>query len=316
MINVVDTKALGIIDPMGTKLTLDYKPGNNTKTARYRVHKNKLILYISNTLINQFFMKGDEKEHCAKRVFETYMTGNYWSKSTAAMDKGSYFETKSIGGGAGGSKVLSLPLGRGGKLSVDQQRIDGQVAKFKMLVDEYKIVLSDDDSNIQVKGMTRFIQNDWLDVEVFVTGEADFISPIDNYKGRKFGNTVIDLKLTKDMTSTFGPFAWGNLEFINTQQATIYHLVFDLPFAYWLFDYKPKGPENKLIFVNHDVNHPNAAIANKAKYRLSSTKEVIRKTVNEIAHNFIKGWEANPKSELCRGCPVENCLERNRMEEI
>ena len=46
MISTVDVEGLGLVDPMGTKLTLDYKPGNNTKTARYRIHKNKLILYI------------------------------------------------------------------------------------------------------------------------------------------------------------------------------------------------------------------------------------------------------------------------------
>ena len=316
MINTIDVKGLGIVDPMGTELTMDYKPSNNEKKARYRVHKNKLILYISNTLINQFFNRGDEKEYCAKRVFETYMTGNFWMKPTDAMNAGSYFETKCIGGGAGGSKVLTMPPGRGGKISVAQKRIDGQVAQFKMLVDEYGMILSDDGSNIQVKGMKHFQQNEWLDVEVFITGEADFISPIGNYRGKSFDNTIIDLKLTKDLTSTYGPFAWGNLEFINTQQGTMYHLIFDLPFAFWLFDYKPKGPENKLIFVNHDVNHSNPAVANKAKYRLSSTKEVIRKTANEICHNFIKGWEANPKSELCRGCPVVGCKERNIMEEI
>jgi hypothetical protein len=316
MVNTIDVVGNNIIDPLGVELTNDYAPGNNSNKPRYRVSGNRLVIYISNTLINQFFDRGTEKNYCPKRVFEEYMVGRWKKAATDAMNKGSYFETKCIGSGAGGSKVLTLPPGRGGKISVGQQRIDGQVAKFKMLCDEYGILIQEDFGNTQVKEKKIFDQTDWLDIVVFLTGEADFISPIDNYRGHKFPMACIDLKLTGDLTSTFGPYSWGNLDFINTQQGTIYHMLFEMPFFFWVFDYKAKGPENKLIPVNHDINHANPQLASKAKYRLSSTREVIRKTTNEVAHNFIKGWPAKPEPKLCSGCPVMNCNERNNLEEI
>jgi hypothetical protein len=315
-INTVDVQKLGLVDPLGIELTNDYAPGNNSKNPRYRVSGNRLVIYLSNTLINQFFERGTEKEYCPKRVFEEYMVGNWKKEPSKAMNQGSYFETKCIGGGAGGSKVLTLPPGRGGKMSVVHKRIDEQVAKFKMLCDEYGITISDDFSNTQIKEKKLVEQSDWLDVVVFLTGEADIISPIESYKGHSFDMTVIDLKLTGDLTSTFGKYAWGNLHFINTQQGTIYHMLFDMPFFFWVFDHKPKGLENRLIPVNHNINHPNPELASKAKYRLASTREVIRKTTTEVAQNFIKGWPATPTPTLCTGCPVLDCKDRNLLEEI
>jgi len=316
MINTINVKDNNIVDPLGTELTNDYAPGNNSNQPRFRVSGNRLVLYISNTLINQFFEKGNEKNHCPWRIYQEYMIGKWKKPPTNAMNRGSYFETRTLGGGAGGSKVLTLPPGRGGKISVGQQRIDQQVIKFKRLCEEYDITVSDDFSNTQIKEKNIFEQDDWLDIVVFLTGEADLISPIGNYKGRSFDMACIDLKLTADLTSTYGPYAWGNLEFINTQQGTIYHLLFDMPFFYWVFDHKAKGPENKLIYVNHDPNHKDPRLASKAKYRLSSTREVIRKTTTEIAHNFIKGWPTKPDSDLCSGCPVLDCKSRNILNEI
>jgi len=314
--NIVNINELGLTDPIGKQLSLDYRPGNNTNLPRFRIHKEKLILYISNTLINQFFEKGNEILYCPKRVFKTYIMNEIRNKPTLPMLKGSYFETFALGGGAGGNKVLTLPLNLNGSKTKDQQRIDDQIAAFRILKDKYDMIISDDFSNTQISGMKHFEQSNWLDVEVFLTGEADWITPIGNYKEHSFGNTIVDLKLTKDLTSTFGKYAWGNLEFINTQQGTMYNFIFELPFAFWVFDYKPKGPENKLIFVNHDTEHPNQRIATKAKYRISSTKEVINKTITEICHNFINGWKTNPKSELCTGCPILDCKDKNTLNEI
>lgn len=315
-INTVDVQGLNLVDPLGVPLTGDYQPGNNTSKPRFRVHNNKLILYISNTLINQFFQKGNEKEYCPRRVFESSILNKYRTPPSLAMLKGSYFETKCIGGGAGDSKVDHLPLTLKGKITKDQERIDQQVVVFKMLCEEYGIIISDDKSNIQIKEMKHYAQSNWLDIEVFITGESDIISPINNYKGFSFDNSIIDLKLTGDLTSTWGDFAWSPKEFINTQQLTVYHLLFDMPTFFWVFDYKAKGPEHMLLPVNHDTNHKNPNLANKAKYRISSTHEVIRKTINEIAHNFIEGWVEKPNTTNCDKCPVPHCAKRNMLNEL
>ena len=315
MINIVDVKALGLVDPLGTPLTADYAPSNNTKMPRYRIHNNKLVLYISNTLINKFFERGESIEKCYREIFETVMTSNYKKPPTQPMIKGSYFETKAIGGGAGGSSVDDLPRIRGGKMSADHKRINEQVVQFKILSEEYGVILSDDSSNVQVKGMKHYPQDHWVDVEVFLTGEADFISPIE-FHGHKFPMAIVDLKLTKDLTSTFGKYSWANKQFINTQQGTIYHLLFDLPFLFWVFDYPAKERSNELLYVNHDVNNENQALANKAKYRLREVHETIRKTISEIAGGFINEWPTNPVAALCKKCPVKDCLDRNLLEEL
>ncbi len=316
MLNVVDIEELGLKDPLGVPLTNDYAPGNNTSSPRYRVHKNKLILYISNTVINKFFERGEEIKYCPQWVFQETIIGKVKSPPTHAMNKGSYFETKCIGSGAGGSITDTLPLKNNGGITIDQKRIDAQVVQFKILAEKYKIFLSDDYSNVQVKEKKHYQQDTWADVEVFITGEADIISPL-NYRGRDFQMANIDLKMTKDRLSTFGKYAWGNRDFINTQQGTIYWLLFNLPFFFWVFDHATKqAPSNEIIPVNHDVNHPNPALAQKAKWRIKSTHEVIRKTITEVAHNFIKGWPTNPDPDLCYKCPVKDCKDRNLLNEL
>jgi len=235
MIDAINVNDLQIEDPLNEEFSLDYRPSNNTNAPRFRIYNNKLVLYISNTLINQFFERGEKKEYCPWAVYNEYIISKYRRKPTAAMVKGSYFETKCIGVGAGDSTVHSLPLLRSGKLSTDNKRIDEQIVQFKILKDKYGMFISDDFSNTQVKGMVRYPQNDWADIEVLVTGEADWITPIDDYKGRTFGNSIIDLKLTGNMSSSFGKFAWTPREFINTQQLTHYWHVFEgLPTFFWV----------------------------------------------------------------------------------
>ena len=317
MISAIDVKGLGILDPLGIPLDINYKPSNNTNKPRFRIHNNKMILYISNTLINQFFERGEKKEYCPWAVYRSYMISKDRSDPTAAMLKGSYFETKCIGGGAGGSGVHSLPLLKSGKLSTDNKRIDEQVVQFKVLKDKYGMVLKDDLSNTQVKGMIHYPQDHWVDIEVFATGEADWITPIGNYNGHSFGNSIVDLKLTGNMSSSYGKFAWTPREFINTQQLTHYWHVFGgLPTFFWVFDYPATGMMNEIIPVNHDINHSNAKLAGKAKWRIKTFHELMRLTINEIAFNFQEGWKKNPDPALCKKCPVMGCDKRNLLNEL
>ncbi len=304
--NFIDIKSLGYDDPIDTDIQT-YSPGNNLGLPRYRIHKGKLVLYISNSLINEFIQWGEIKDYCAKKVFETYITGNYEGLSASdAMNNGSYFETQCLGSGAGNKVTIDLPSIRGGKKSMPQKRIDEQVLMFKHLMRDMGMLILPDKSNVQVKAMKEWADNNYIDLIVFATGESDLITPY-SHGGIVYDNIVVDLKLTGDITSTYGPYQWGDLKKRDMKQATLYSLLFDMPFAYWIFDYKSSVRENKFFFVNSDINHPNPELANNAKFRLRVLTEAFRKTINEIVFNFKNGWKENPSEDNCKKCPLKNC---------
>lgn len=327
MIDTIDLKGLGITDPINTPLS-EYRPGNNSGSPRYRVYKgNTLILYISQTLIKQFTRLEETVDFCGRKIYHEYMINDLSWPPTGAMRAGSYFETHLLGSGANGAQQLEYhKKGRGGKMSVEQVRIDEQIFKAKTLLEEYGGVISDDCSNVQVKTLKPYEQDKWVNVKIFLTGEADLITPL-TYYGKHYDSAIIDYKLTGNLHSTFGDFGWGKVFdipknskiFMDLVQSTTYHLLFDMPFAYWVFDYKSKdpGPEQRLVFVNHDVNHPDPVKARDAKFRLYEFHQRMNIVINKIVHQFQLGWPTNNSSyDRCAKCGLTNCPDKNNLNEI
>ena len=298
---------------------------------------------LSQSLIKQFLYRGDERQPvCPYSIYAQYIAKTH-KFQTESMQKGSLFETLCLGRGAGGRLTDDLPRKRltkkqeienikriangqlpyKGDKTIDHIRIEQQAEKFTELADKYQIMVSS--GNTQVR-----ITVPWhKDPNVYLSMEFDiFPTTIMTTEGLKFA--VIDLKLTMDINSNFGEYCWGSPEFMDITQAIMYlygikHVVkhIDLNphmrelltkpavslidknqifFYYWVFSYKRL--ENKLIKVNWD--------SNKEK----ELHESINKTISLIEFYEQQGWETKPNYNLCKSCPVKECIERQEIEEI
>lgn len=311
---VIDIEGLGYKDPIDADIK-DYSPGNNKNEPRYRIHKNKLVLYISKTLIGEFVQYGDIKKYCPAFIYKVYMTQEIKKPPTDPMLIGSYFETGALGEGAGGLKTVKFPKkGRGGNKSVIHTRVDEQITMFHHLYPKKGMVIMDEGRNVQVKGMKQWINHNYLDLIVFMTGEADWITPYSE-KGISYDLIICDIKMTGDLTSNFGPFQWADKSRIDMTQPVMYHLLFGFPFAFWIFDYKPSVRENDFFFVNLDTNHTDKRLAQAAAWRLRAFKETVRKVINEIVLNFKQGWQPVP-GDYCKKCPIKDCKEKQKINLI
>ena len=304
------------------------------------------IIAINASLIKKFFHKGDVVEICPKKIYECSIL-RLWDDTTESMQKGSYFETHAIGGGVEGKQVLDLPRKKlsktqeeenrlaeiqgfslphiGAKLT-DQIRIDEQIAVFKQECQGRKL-------NIIQQGQGRNVQltiykKITIDGQVILIKGTLDIFPARMLVGDEMRLAIIDLKLTKDLTSTFGDFCWGKPEYMDHIQPHMYHeLVRDIDFSinphlkecfsnedlmdlqdenfffvYWVFDYKA-SPANMLNpIVTYDKN------------KKAELYESIRKTNALIEFYNREGWTTAPMASHCKGCPVRTCTERNEIQ--
>ena len=65
-------------------------------------------LYISQSLIKQFYSNFNEILPCPYRIYESELLQNFRRKSTESMNKGRYFETLCIGAGVDGEAIYDL----------------------------------------------------------------------------------------------------------------------------------------------------------------------------------------------------------------
>ena len=311
MDNILDTIGLNSMsylpaDPSNIPLA-EYNPGNGSGLPRFRIDKDgNLILYISTTMIKTFFTKGLLKEYCPQYVYHKRIINSFESDSpTPVQLNGLYFETKCFGKSAGNRKFDELPrINKGIKKSVDNLRIDEQILMFKQLTIDRNFVVDKEMRNVQLFIKGKYPNTIYQDVTVILTAELDYLGPFKD-NGVFYPTAVVDLKLTKDVDSEWGDFCWGKPEFMDHTQATFISYMTKFPFFYWIFDYKPSGRSNRVIQINHDVNHIDPVVANKAKFRLNQLHEDIRKTVVEIVTNFKTGWERRPVIENCKKCNLD-----------
>lgn len=99
-------------------------------------------------------------------------------------------------------------------------------------------------------------------------------------------------------------------------QVFIYGFLLELPFFYLVFDYKPKDRGYKLISVNTNLEHPDPQRRQEAMMRFNEMIEVIRKTILLILKHEEMGWYTNPSRANCKNCPVINCPDKDKNQEI
>lgn len=249
-----------------------------------------IYVHMTQSLLKQFISKGEEVVYCPFKVKRESIDGDY-REPTDAMKNGIFFETLCLGSGAKGSAITDLPRLRNGKKSSAQKRIESQVIEFNRDVKEYKMEINNYTTQRTFCKVWRGLEK--FNVVVIFTGDLDILSPF-TYKGINYPLANIDLKLTQDLTSTFGPFAWGNVETMDHAQAYSYTWLTNLIFFYMVYDFKPNM--NKKVFkVNTD------------EMIMKEFFESVRKATAEYIRAEKEGWVKDNTLGLCAKCNVSEC---------
>ncbi len=256
-------------------------------------------IVITQSLIKKIIVHGNEINVCPSLLYKTRISKQYRESETFPMTKGKFFEYLSLGSGADeDDMVTDLPRIRGDKKSADQVRIEAQATVFLNAVEKYGANINE--TQVFYRKEWEHDNNIWSDeYRIIIAGTIDFKSPIlanaINGNGERsvisYKEAIHDLKLTADVTTTFGPFAWGSPWNMDHIQACIYNYITSLPFFYWVFDYKTK-PEFKLIYKEID------SISKMEMH------EAIRKTIETMIEFESNDWAPVPYYSLCKNCIV------------
>ena len=296
---------------------------------------------ISSSVLKRMFFHGNERPFCPYYIYQDCILKVVEKEPSISMKYGSYFETQCLGSGAGGRitddlprKDLTLKQEQANKLAeskgnpkiyhgeptINHIRIDSQVVEFKRLCSKYQIAVAPP-YNTQVRIYKPFDEN------ITLVGELDIFPTL--IMGKESPRlAIIDLKLTSDLNSTFGEFAWGDFSSMDTIQGVMYHYLVrdidyefnaamsgntnlrdlitpatesiiarnELLFLFWTFDYKKPVEKlgNKFFPVNYNTNAE------------SELKETIRKCASLLDYHEGDGWKLKP-GKYCNGCPIKDC---------
>lgn len=240
---------------------------------------------ISQSLIKAFAQDG----YCPMKLKVIYIEKTHNLIASEHMNRGVFFETLCLGSGVHGKTLNDLPRLKNGKKSVSQERIEDQAAQFQSTLINHKMKVLDKDV---------YLEYEYED-GITLNGTIDFTSPIWDDTDGPIPKAIIDLKLTMNIYSQFGPYCWHFPHNMDHTQAYMYSYLWreihgeEIPFYYLVFDYKPT-PEYKII---------KKLTGKLEEYEL---KESIRRTVEKIYLHESKGYFTNPKSTNCKNCPLQN----------
>jgi len=279
-------------------------------------------LRISKSLIRQLIYKGEPYPVCPYKVYHVNLLRDVTFPASDSQLKGLYFESKCLGCSADGSETIDLPRHKktGEKLA-DHERIDQAVELFFQVKKDLGLRIEQGQTQVYNKRKWMDPEHQW-DIQVFLDGTLDFISPILT-PGYSFESATIDLKLTKDRdvvdTYSNGMFhstPWGNMEQADFTEPMMYRLIFGKPFVYLVFDYKATNPGYRDIPVITDFNDPDSQKAVKATARLVDLYRTIRWVVSSILEWESIGWPMTPIPKVCNSCLIEDCSKRNKSNEV
>lgn len=170
-------------------------------------------MIINQSLIKEFLFHSELKEYCPMRAY-SHLIERTHNISTLSQQKGNYFESLCIGGGYDGQVVSDLPRKKNGDKTLDQARIDMQHLRWEAMCQKMGITVMRG-FNTQTKVYKRFNEDiileanmDLFPVVIQIRGEGQY--------------SIIDLKLTADLLSTFGMFNWNDASAMDHIQAYMY----------------------------------------------------------------------------------------------
>lgn len=239
------------------------------------------------------------------------MTGKYKRHVTQSMLYGIYFESLILGRG-NSSIATDLPRLSSGKKGVDQLRIEDAAHQFSRVAESYGMIIND--KNVQVKAQKNYELPDnhpyKRQLNITVEGTGDLITPM-VYRKIEYPEFCIDIKLALNRDNLHGEFCWGAPEYMDHTQGILYSTLFELPFAYMIWDYKKDDRGHKLIMLNTLANYINREIIpeieglfQQAKRREFDLYQSISLTIDKIIQYETEGWPAEPSYSLCTNCPL------------
>lgn len=248
---------------------------------------------ITQSLLSTLFFKNTDKEFCPEYVDNVFLKGKP-SIANEYMLRGLYFEQTLIGNSTK-DKQYKLPKLLNGEHSVIEKRINQQIKAFPIICEKYGIIIKADKSNCQVQKTALYDTIDGIDI--YIKGKADFISPIDFGGISEIG--VIDLKLTGDLNNKK---YWGSPQMIDTVQAQMYSTLFQLPFYYFVFEYKPTMGHKIFPTITRYSSDP--IDRNEGLLRQQELFEKIRTTAIIMIDLIRNGTERIPNKNNCPLCPL------------
>lgn len=295
----------------------EVRKGNSV--IHYNKEKNEYTLILSSTLIKRLTKaRGsavDFIQICPTNFYLTEILRYERQLPSLSMLRGLYFETHILGSSADGERTLDLPRMKTGGKYAEQRRIDEQILRFSQLKQQWGLEINPvyqgkTIKNTQLRKKVVFehpeITEKYPNLKVIMKMDLDLISPA---KFEAFGTSyefemmVIDLKLTQNLETTFGNFAWSNYDNLDHVQAQIYSLFNDLPFAYLVFDYSA-NLGYKWFPYNMDTEHPNEWIAQDAKEKKNILIRRIIDVVDHIMKYQLNDWWNIKIPTECNKCPL------------
>ncbi len=162
-----------------------------------------------------------------------------------------YFKTGCVGADRE-DKICDLKKTKRNKKTAMQKKIDKQIAVFEDSFSYHNMLVftSGKYKNTNIKQQKKIINNN---KEIIIKGVADIISPVKFTYGDKeynFDAAIIDLQITKNINNLYGEICWATPQHMNHDYAYFLSVIFDLPFVYWIFDYK-----NNINRMMPKINH-------------------------------------------------------------
>ena len=256
-----------------------------------------MILKISQSMIKAFAAE----DYCPMKLKKTYIDKTHDLVPSESMERGVFFETLCLGSGARGKSLTDLPRLKNGNKSTAQQRIEIQAMEFPNVLNAHRI---------SIKEKQLYLEYEF-EPGLWMCGEVDFTASIwDDVEG-PLPDALVDLKLTANIYSQFGPYCWHFPHNMDHTQAYMYKELYklvrgqELPFYYLVFDYKPK-PEYKII---------KKMMGTLERYEL---QEAIRSTIEKINNHESRGYYTRPLESNCKNCPLAEslCVDATKAKKI
>jgi hypothetical protein len=239
---------------------------------------------------------------CPIRWYKQWVLNEIDFPSNDSMNRGSYFEYLVIGAGAGEDSATDLPRLKNGKKSTNQIRIEEQAARI------HSCLFNKDDPN--------YFDFEIEDIQVNLRskdrkGTLDIVgrwgdNPI---LGEEFKNkqSIVDLKLTRDIYGVLPPYCYGDLDSMDLLQLYHYANLYGdnfktLPETFLLVaDYSPR---RNVRFEHIPVTPEDTAETDE---RFNTAKDVFGQYSVKMEENKKDIWTVNssyecidPKCTYCK----------------
>lgn len=252
-------------------------------------------------VVGSTFLKAFMNETaCPKQLQAVFIFNTHQNSTSEAMRLGLYFEQKVLGATSTSDAEIQARTKAGEKKKVDYERLDMQVNTFEQLLFIHDIKI-----NHKQIGFYEDLS------EHYKLGTVlDIVGTINDPEYGPETPCIIDVKVTKDINSTFGDFQWGMPELRDHTQAFLsaYSIKANTDvehkFYYLVFGYGPdmgyKLIEKKITAID-----------------FMELQESVR-TVFERIKEFGQGeWATNPTWDNCKTCPLKHeCNQSIKLQPI